>query len=82
MFNVSGWVRAMFRDAALAGVQDAMQVITPEGETAPADLGELRQRLAASVHPVKALSAVKADAEEPVAAGEPDTAPASGKRKK
>lgn len=61
MFNVSGWVRAMFRDAALAGVQDAMQVITPEGEQAPADLGELRQRLAAAVGP-KQLAPVPEDA--------------------
>jgi hypothetical protein len=51
MFNVSGWVRGLFRDAALGGISDAMAVLTPEGEPVPADLAELRARLAAAVAP-------------------------------
>jgi len=57
MFNVSGWVRGLFRDAALGGISDAMAVLTPEGEPVPADLAELRARLAAAVTPPKQLAA-------------------------
>jgi len=61
MFNVSGWVRGLFRDAALGGISDAMAVLTPEGEPVPADLAELRARLAAAVAPTKALPAAPDD---------------------
>jgi len=57
MFNVSGWVRGLFRDAALGGISDAMAVLTPEGEPVPADLAELRARLAAAVSPTRQLAA-------------------------
>jgi len=69
MFNVSGWVRGLFRDAALGGISDAMAVLTPEGEPVPADLAELRARLAAAVAPPKQLPAA-------------DDEPAKGKGRK
>ncbi len=67
MFNLTGYVRAMFRDAALAGVQDAMAVITPEGETPPVDLAEVRARFAATVAPKQLAAPTPAEVAEPAA---------------
>lgn len=50
MLNITGYVRSLFRDAALAGLSDAVAVIAPDGDTTP-DLTELRAKLAASLAP-------------------------------
>ena len=78
MFNITGYVRAVFRDAALGGIQDAMTVMGPEADV-PADLAEVRARFAATVQP-KALTAGTPDSEPDTAAGV--TEPAKGKRAK
>ncbi len=74
MFNLTGYVRAMFRDAALGGIQDAMQVIAPDGDV-PADLADVRARFAATVQP-KQLAAPKEKE------GDDEPEPAKGKRAK
>lgn len=63
MFDVFGWLRRKAAEAVIGGVADGVKAITPEGETPPTDLGDLRALLAASVAP-KALPAAEVDAEE------------------
>jgi hypothetical protein len=49
MFDVFGWIKRKAAEAVVQGVADGVKAITPEGEQPPADLGELRAMLAASV---------------------------------
>lgn len=62
MFDLFGWLRRKAAEAVIGGVADGVKTITPEGETPPTDLAELRAMLAASVEP-KALPAAAEDAE-------------------
>lgn len=62
MFSVFAWIRKRTAEAFAAGAGDFMVAITPEGEEPPADLAELRARLAAAAQP-RAIAAP--DAEEP-----------------
>lgn len=62
MFDPFSWLRRKAAEAVMGGVGDALRAITPEGETPPTDLGDLRAMLAASVEP-KALPAAE-DAEQ------------------
>lgn len=70
MFDVFGWIKRKAAESVVQGVADGVKAITPEGEPPPADLGELRAMLAASVAaPAKALpAAAEADEPEPAAA--------------
>jgi hypothetical protein len=90
-FDVFGWIKRKAAEAVVQGVADGVKAITPEGEQPPADLGELRAMLAASVGtavPAKALpaAAVAGVASVAGAAGEPIEAaaaePAKGKKAK
>lgn len=63
MFDLFGWLRRRAAEAVVNGVGDALKAVTPEGETPPTDLSELRAMLAESVTP-KALPAASDD-EEP-----------------
>ena len=56
------WLRRKVAESVVAGVADGLAAVAPEGEEPPADLAELRRRLAAAVEP-KALPA--AEPEEP-----------------
>lgn len=40
------WLRRKAAESVIAGVADALQAVTPEGEEAPPDLDALRKRLA------------------------------------
>lgn len=71
MFDLFGWLRRKAAEAVIGGVADGVKAITPEGETPPTDLGELRALLAESVTP-KALPAAEPEAE--------DAAPAKRRR--
>jgi hypothetical protein len=48
VFNLFAWVRQQARDAVLAGIEDGAKALAADGEP-PADLSELRGRLAAAV---------------------------------
>ncbi len=73
MLNITGWVRGMFREAALEGVKEAMTIIATPGETPPATLDDLRKQFAeASSAGLRAL---------PVASdGEDETTPSAAKK--
>lgn len=50
------YLRRKAAEAIVLGTADGLRAVTPEGETPPGDLGELRQLLAASTD-VKQLAA-------------------------
>lgn len=65
--NPFGWIRRKAAEAFVQGIADGAAAITPEGETPPADLNELRAMLAQAVAP-KALAAAPVEEEaEPAA---------------
>ncbi len=74
MLNITGWVRGMFREAAMSGISDAMAVIATPGETPPATLDDLRKQFAdASSAGLRALPVASDD-------GEGETTPAAAKK--
>lgn len=57
------WLRRKAAEAVVLGTADGLRAVTPDGETPPADLAELRQLLATANIEPKALSAAEEDAE-------------------
>ena len=67
-WNPFVWLRRKAAEAIVLGTADGLQAVTPEGETPPASLDELRALLAAAVQP-KALPPAAEAADEPARAG-------------
>lgn len=62
--NPFTWLRRQAAEAVILGTADGLRAVSPEGETPPTDLAELRQMLAAAVQPPKALPAAREEEPE------------------
>jgi hypothetical protein len=69
--NPFTWLRRKAAEAVVLGTADGLLAITPEGETPPADLGDLRALLATATIAVdvKAIAAAETPTVEPEPAG-------------
>jgi len=54
--NPFTWIRRKAAEAVVLGTADGLRAITPDGETPPADLAELRGMLATIVIDTKAIA--------------------------
>lgn len=60
--NPFSYLRRKAAEAIVLGTADGLRAVTPEGETPPQDLGDLRQLLASATE-VKAIEAPEPEAE-------------------
>jgi len=75
--NPFTWLRRKAAEAVVLGTADGLRAVTPEGETPPADLDDLRALLAnAATTDVKVLAAPEQEHEQ-----EPEPAAAVKRRK-
>ncbi len=75
--NPFNYLRRKAAEAIVLGTADGLRAVTPDGESPPTDLGELRLLMATSSVDVKAIAAPSPDLIE----GEPSVS-AKGKARK